>query len=236
MTRNDDHTNNIITLTTRRSALNFQAIHTVKAYWDGLRNGRPVPTRADVDPRGIQSALEYAFILERIAPGMARFRLAGMHLNDLMGMEVRSMPLTALFAPEARRGLSDLLEECFQTPQTATLTLKSEAGIGRGALEAKLLLCPLKSDLGDISRILGCLQTKGEIGRQPRRFVVTRTDVTPLVQGIAPEQQFDTTPKGTPIPAGFAEAKRGFAPARPTAPRTPPVKGKPTLRLVKSDD
>ncbi|MEM1421046.1 MAG: PAS domain-containing protein, partial [Pseudomonadota bacterium] len=53
----------------------------VEAYWEGLRAGRLVPRRADVDPRGIDQALEYSFILERIAPGMARFRLAGMHLN-----------------------------------------------------------------------------------------------------------------------------------------------------------
>ena len=66
---------------------------------------RAVPMRSDVDPRGIERSLEHAFILERIAPQMARFRLAGMHLTDLMGMEVRGMPTTALFAPAARAAL-----------------------------------------------------------------------------------------------------------------------------------
>ena len=64
-----------------------------------------MPRRAEIDPRGIENALEYAFILERIAPGMARIRLAGIHLSDLMGMEVRGMPLTS-FIDAARAGNS----------------------------------------------------------------------------------------------------------------------------------
>ena len=65
----------------------------LRSYWDSLRKGRAVPDRADVEPKGIRRALDYAFILERIAPGAARFRLAGRHLVDLMGMEVRGMPV-----------------------------------------------------------------------------------------------------------------------------------------------
>ncbi|MEZ5686504.1 MAG: PAS domain-containing protein [Paracoccaceae bacterium] len=49
----------------------------LRAYWEGLRQGRQaVPSRAEVDPRGIDRALEYSFILERVAPGMGRFRLS----------------------------------------------------------------------------------------------------------------------------------------------------------------
>ena len=61
----------------------------LRDYWQSLRRGRAVPARADVEPHGISRALDYAFVLERIAPGAARFRLAGRHLIDLMGMEVR---------------------------------------------------------------------------------------------------------------------------------------------------
>lgn len=221
----------------------FPALKTVEAYWEGLRNGRPVPARSEVDPRGMQSALEYAFILERIAPGVARFRLAGMHLSDLMGMEVRGMPLTAMFVPESRAKLSEVLEAVFETPQITTITLKAERGIGRGEMEAQLLLCPLKSDLGDVNRILGCLQSKGEIGRQPRRFEMAEVQSRPLL-GNPTEQSFDTTGKGTPVPAGFAEAKRAYEDANTETPRTTSIPkqeplrphGKPLLRLVKSDD
>src|SRR5690606_32280451 len=56
----------------------------LRDYWQSLRRGRAVPARADVEPHGISRALDHAFVLERIAPGAARFRLAGRHLIDLM--------------------------------------------------------------------------------------------------------------------------------------------------------
>ncbi|WP_066709797.1 PAS domain-containing protein [Celeribacter ethanolicus] len=234
---------NVVSLMPRRGVAQYPALKTVEAYWEGLRNGRPVPARSEIDPRGMQSALEFAFILERIAPGVARFRLAGMHLTDLMGMEVRGMPLTAMFVPESRAKLSEALEAVFETPQIATIALKAERGIGRGAMDAQLLLCPLKSDLGDVNRILGCLQSKGEIGRQPRRFEVANVQSRPLL-GNPMEQSFETTGKGTPVPAGFAEAKRAYDEASADAPRTEATprqepmrpRGKPVLRLVKTDE
>ena len=232
---------NVVSLMPRRNEMHFPALKTVEAYWEGLRNGRPVPARSEVDPRGMQSALEFAFILERIAPGVARFRLAGMHLTDLMGMEVRGMPLTAMFVPESRAKLSEALEAVFETPQITVITLKAERGIGRGAMDAQLLLCPLKSDLGDVNRVLGCLQSKGEIGRQPRRFEVVDIQSRPLL-GNPADQSFDTTPKGTPVPAGFAEAKKAYEDSKSTASETQdkveetPRAAKPVLRLVKTDE
>lgn len=242
---------NVVSLMPHRNEIHFPALRTVEAYWDGLRNGRPVPARSEIDPRGMQNALEYAFILERIALGVARFRLAGMHLTDLMGMEVRGMPLTAMFIPDSRATLSEALEAVLETPQITVITLKAERGMARGAMDAQLLLCPLKSDLGDVNRILGCLQSKGEIGRQPRRFEVVDIHSRPLLTGNPMAQNFATTPSGKPLPAGFAEAKKAFddqtagrgkdreAPTT-TTPRCDPISklpnGKPVLRLVKSDD
>ncbi|PYF13042.1 PAS domain-containing protein [Rhodobacter viridis] len=153
----------------------------MRAYWEGLRAGRDVPARSDIDPRGLENALEYAFILERVAPGMGRFRLAGMHLNDLMGMEIRGMPLTAMFTPEGRKRVADATEAVFQGPAIAELVLTAEAGIGKPPMTARLLLLPMKSDMGDVTRILGCLVAEGQgIGRTPRRFIVDAAHVQPV--------------------------------------------------------
>ncbi|WP_417245070.1 PAS domain-containing protein [Celeribacter sp.] len=235
---------NVVSLMPRRLDMHFPAVKTVEAYWEGLRNGRPVPARSEIDPRGMQPALEFAFILERVAPGVARFRLSGMHLTDLMGMEVRGMPLTAMFVPESRAKLSEALEAVFETPQVSVVTLKAERGIGRGEMDAQLLLCPLKSDLGDVNRVLGCLQSKGDIGRQPRRFEVVNIQSRPLL-GNPMDQTFQTTTKGTPVPTGFAEAKKAYEDSRSALtpqeratqqPPRPPRSRKPFLRLIKSDD
>jgi hypothetical protein len=185
------------------------ALAQIEGYWEGLRRGRPVPLRAEVDPRGIDLALEYAFILERIAPGVARFRLAGMHLNDLMGMEVRGMPLTAFFNPEARRQVTDALEHLFEEPAKIRFHMTAETSGGRPELAGSLILLPLKSDLGDISRALGCLVTEGAAGRTPRRFGLERVDVKPLLESAMQEEK-PPVARPTPEPAGLAEDPARF--------------------------
>jgi hypothetical protein len=42
------------------------------------------------------------------------------------------------------------------------------------------MLLPLRSDLGDVSRALGCLVSHGRIGRPVRRFAIARSETLPL--------------------------------------------------------
>ena len=184
----------------------------LRDYWQSLRKGRAIPARADVEPRGMRRALDHAFVLERIAPGAARFRVAGRHLIDLMGMEVRGMPLCAVLNPSSRGRLSDVLETVFRGPQIAELTLESPAGYGRPLLAGRMLLLPLRSDLGDVTRALGCLASEGDIGINPRRFDLTGDKVFPVIEGAKVLEP-------SPSASGFAEPP---APWRPAEPYTPP--------------
>jgi hypothetical protein len=208
-----------------RSNMEFPVVNEVRAYWEALRAGRQVPLRSEVDPRGIERALEHAFVLERIAPQVARFRLAGMHLNDLMGMEVRGMPLTAFFAPSGRDKVAQILEGVFKGPEMAELSIAGETGFGRPPIEGRLLILPLKSDLGDVSRALGCLVTSGQIGRRPRRFEMAEARITRIEAG----RPLEAANRLTALP-GMAEARAEFEPA----PRS--AKNRGHLRLVKSDE
>lgn len=196
----------------------FLPLAQVRAYWEALWAGRRVPLRSEIDPRGIEGALDHAFILERIAPQVARFRLAGAHLADLMGMEVRGMPLTTFFTPLARTAVGAIVEGVFRRPEVAELTLAGEAGPGRPALAARMILLPLRSDLGDISRALGCLCAPGRTGRTPRRFDLAAANAHPIDAGLE---------TGPALP-GLSEAPAAFAPA--TSP------GRAHLRLVRADD
>ena len=236
----------VVPLAEFRKDMRFHVISEVRAYWEALRNGRTVPLRSEVDPRGIERALEYAFILERIAPQIARFRLAGMHLNDLMGMEVRGMPLTACFSPRARARVSELLEGCFTAPQVAELTLSAESGLGKPPLVAKLLILPLKSDLGDVSRALGCLIAHGQIGRTPRRFDLAEERISPVVAGLPIETEVREPaiqPPGLaeplwpfrrpPLPAFAPEPAAARAP-EPTA--ATPEERRARLRVIQGAD
>lgn len=201
----------VVTLADFDRRISHRTLTELRAYWNGLQRGRAVPDRADVDPRAIERTLEYAFILERVAPGHARFRIAGTHLNDLMGMEVRGMPLAAFFAPEAREMLQDALEQVFALPEILELTLAGDDGFGRPPLVGRMLLMPLKSDLGDITRVLGCLIGEGQIGRTPRRFTITEAEASAVIPG-AP-----TGPRLIPD-SGAAQPARAPAPEPEMAP------------------
>ena len=147
----------------------------VRAYWEGLRLGGLVPMREALDPRGMAGALEHVFMVEQIAPGLARFRLAGSLLAELMGVEVRGMPISAMFDPVARDALGPLLEQVFAGPAIAHLDLEAERGIGRPALSARLMMLPLRSRAGGVDLALGCIVLDAPVGRAPRRFALART-------------------------------------------------------------
>jgi len=220
----------VVRLGRGRTAVSYPAVSQVDAYWEALRDGRLMPQRAEVDPRGLESALEFAFILERIAPGVGRFRIAGMHLNDLLGMEVRGMPLTAMFDPAARDKVQETLMAVTETPKVADLMLSSRRGIGRPALTARMWLAPLATDTGGPPRVLGCLQSLGHIGRAPRRFTVDQVHTRRILatRGAMPAPSRAAVPSNAQNNApAFAEAATPFKPA--------PKTGAPHLRLVKND-
>ncbi|MGB5559768.1 MAG: PAS domain-containing protein [Paracoccaceae bacterium] len=218
----------VISILSRRKTMIFSALSQVEGYWEALREDNAVPPRSAINPRGIENALEYAFILECVAPGVARFRLAGMHLSDLMGMEVRGMPVTAMFTPEARKQVSNVITEVCARPQISQLALTGERSIGRPALEARMLLAPLTDDFGEVNRILGCLQSSGAVGRQPRRFNVsdvwTRI-LPPLAERHhpAPELQSAAFAESSGVFVHHGESKR-------------PDDVRPALRLISNDD
>ncbi|MGR3435580.1 MAG: PAS domain-containing protein [Shimia sp.] len=208
----------------------FAGIAEVEAYWQALRGSRMVPLRSEIDPRGIEQTLDYAFIVERVTAGVARFRLAGGQLNELMGMDVRGMPLTALFATESRETMIAAIQGVFDGPEALECSLESPGGAGRPALSAQMILLPLESDLGDISRAIGVVSSRGEMGRAPRRFTLGGTlHRRPLGYGNVP------LPIDGPRPVENAFGDMPITP--PTQPRPKAPSGtKPFLRLVKSED
>jgi hypothetical protein len=204
------------------SGRSLSPIRQAEAYWTALLDGNGVPMRSQIDPRGLENILEYTFILERIAPGLARFRLAGSHLNKLAGMEVRGMPLTAFFDPEARKAATNALEQVFANPAIAELDMVSSGAFGRARIQARMLLLPLKSDLGDVSRVMGVMVSDGAIGATPRRFSIVGTRIKPGSEVLAPAKPKLEVTDG--FAEGFAEDKAEFK--RP----------KGHLRLVASRD
>ncbi len=220
MAKDPDHSKDEAISTMRSPVLRRREadLTAFRAYWDGLRRGADVPCRADVDPRGIEALLGEAFVAERIAPGLARLRIAGTHLSDLMGMEVRGMPLTALIDVEDRARLCDALVDLFERPAAIRLELAAAGAIRRGPMTGTMLILPLRSDMGDISRAIGCCVTTGTIGPAPRRFRITRCDITAI-----------DVPASMPSPEPVSHRKPATMRARKKAALT---SERPYLRLV----
>ncbi|MDB9945958.1 PAS domain-containing protein [Ascidiaceihabitans sp.] len=217
---------NVVKMNNYRTDTGFSALSQVESYWEALRGSRLVPKRSEIDPRGIEHALEYTFVLERIAIGMARFRIAGSHLCNIMGMEVRGMPLSSFITPSGRETLGSVLEDVFQSPSACELEMEAEVGRKKPAMEARMVLMPLRSDLGDVSRILGCFVAKGELGTQPRRFEIVTTKLRCLSAGKI-EQYVPQQCEIAARPSGFREKQTDFNHA------SVPTKA-PHLRLIKT--
>ncbi|MFN3642257.1 MAG: PAS domain-containing protein [Gemmobacter sp.] len=225
----------------------------LEAYWAALRVGGAIPPRSAIEPRGIAGLLDRTVLIERIAPCIARIRLAGMALVDLMGMDLRGMPVSALIAPDAREAVGAAIEAVFSGPARGDLLLEGERGIGRPALAGRLLLLPLIGRSGLVDRAIGVMVLDGRAGRAPRRFVLARALHKPVggPASAGPAPGAGGVAAGAPEAAGFAEpgadwqpfaarrsgAEAGRAAAGDAAPGAAQARRTevPYLRLVRPD-
>ncbi|WP_226621474.1 PAS domain-containing protein [Alloyangia pacifica] len=227
----------VVSMTEREKEQRLAALKQIESYWrELLGEDGQVPLRSQIDPRGIESALEYAFLGERIAPMLAKLRVAGTHLNDIMGLDMAGMPLSTLIAPEDREQLGAAVSKLFSDGLVIRLHLVAEEGFGKGRLTGDMLLLPLRSDLGDMSRMIGALVTHGRLGRTPRRFRIESISMRPPVAGEHPQfTDPSDAPKATLKPPlqGLSEDAAVY---RPAPAQSRDGKRPPYLRLVISND
>ncbi len=173
---------NVISLAQRRSTSRATASGIVVDHWARLAEGTQPPMRAQIDPRQIQDALEYAFIAERVTARLARLRVAGQHIADLAGRPVAGMPLACLCSLAERDRLGEAIGRVFEENACLRVHMQAE---GQPQLQAELTMLPLRSDLGDTTRMLGTLTSTGRIGRSPRRFrILTVAQFTPTCENL----------------------------------------------------
>ncbi len=175
----------VVSMTEREKLARLAPLRQVEAYWQALCAQDAVPLRSQIDPRGMEDALENAFLMERIATSMAKIRVAGSHLNDIMGMQIAGMPLSSLIAPVDRERFGKAVTQLFADPAILRMELRAEGGFGKPDMEANMVLLPLRSDFGDQTRALGALVSHGRIGRTPRRFTIRNIEVTPAIGGAS---------------------------------------------------
>jgi len=144
------------------------AMALLENHWQSLRHGQNTPARADVDPAAIDKALSWTFILHRVAPSVARIRIAGQNLHDVSRMDPRGMPISAFFDADDRSTLSVHVESVFSDPALIMIPLHRPAALLRPEVQGALLLMPLTDHLGEVTRAIGALVTDRSLGQRRR--------------------------------------------------------------------
>lgn len=159
------------------------ALIELENYWNSLPKTGGLPRRRDVDPSALTGVLEHCFVLERVAPGMARFRVAGRAIGEVLGMEPRGLPLSTAFKTTSRGALAAYLESVFSGPNRVELSLESPRKIGQPRLQGKILMLPLLDEAGQVTRAIGVLVMSGQRGSGGRQLRITQ-EASPRVEPI----------------------------------------------------
>ncbi len=127
----------------------------VETYWQALRGARRLPLRTEIEPAAIDAALGHALIAERLAPGIARFRVAGGALRDGLGLDPHGLLMSSLFAAPSRAIFGGFVDFAMDGPAIVDLAVTSQTARGR------LLMLPLAGGDGTVNRVLGVLSVAG---------------------------------------------------------------------------
>lgn len=111
-------------------------------YWNRLRDGRPAPSRAEVEPADIKGLLADTFILESDSRGEAVFRLAGTRLCAVYGRELKGFSFPSLWRAKDYRVITNLLDRIFNERAVAVIQYTGFNLTGR-TVEFEMLLLPL---------------------------------------------------------------------------------------------
>lgn len=156
-------------------------------YWDSLRGNQIVPPRLSLDPAVMRPHLQNSAILEVARPGSIRIRLGGARLSALMGMEVRGMPLRAIFDLADRGRISDATEAALATPSILVADAVSPAPRFAPSPEAQLrtqiVILPMSDSTFSITRalyVMGQVEGPDHGIDGPHRWSLTRLRNVPV--------------------------------------------------------
>lgn len=147
------------------------------AYWDKVRADRITPRRFEIEPSKIGALLPSTFILERIDAETFRFRLAGTHVCEMFGTELRGTNFLDGWSSADRVSL--VRHFTAMVKQGAVETVHMEAApTARGSSPFEVVLLPLRHSGEQIDRILGGFaaldapQWLGELPLAAKRIIV----------------------------------------------------------------
>jgi hypothetical protein len=118
--------------------------HEFFAYWDAKRGDARAPDRSEIEPGAVRDLLGDIFVLSYDNEGGYPFRVAGTRVCALLGRDLKDLSFSALFAPESRREIEDVLSYVAEEMLAAIAGITATSEDGRTA-HLELLLLPFNN-------------------------------------------------------------------------------------------
>jgi hypothetical protein len=114
------------------------------AYWDDKRGAERAPDRSDIEPGAVRELLGDIFVLSYDNDAGYPFRVAGTRVCALLGRDLKDKSFSALFAPEHRREIEDIVTVVAEELLGAVAGITATAEDGSLA-HLELLLLPFNT-------------------------------------------------------------------------------------------
>src|SRR5919204_6358264 len=111
------------------------------AYWDAKRGDARAPDRSEIEPGAVRELLGDIFVLSYDSDAGHPFRVAGTRVCALLGRDLKDQSFAALFAPESRHEIDDVITAVAEETLPAIAGVTATAADGTTA-HFELLLLP----------------------------------------------------------------------------------------------
>ena len=114
------------------------------AYWDEKRGDARAPERSEIEPGAVRELLGDIFVLSYDATSGHPFRVAGTRVCALLGCDLKDRSFSALFAPDTRREIEDIITVVSEEMLAAVAGITATSEDGSPA-HLELLLLPFNA-------------------------------------------------------------------------------------------
>ena len=114
------------------------------AYWDAKRGDARAPDRSEIQPDAVRDLLGDIFVLSYDNQAGYPFRVAGTRVSALLGRDLKDASFSALFAPDSRREIEELVSCVAEEMLAAIAGITATAEDGTTA-HLELLLLPFNN-------------------------------------------------------------------------------------------
>jgi hypothetical protein len=114
------------------------------AYWDAKRGDARAPDRSEIEPSAVRELLGDIFVLSYDGDAGFPFRVAGTRVCALLGRDLKDTSFSALFAPDGRREIEDVVTVVAEEMLAAIAGITATSQNGAPA-HLELLLLPFNT-------------------------------------------------------------------------------------------